>query len=112
MSSKRVVRNPKYLDAEDGSGNVDGGSVDIQGVDRVSFQTDWTGTLVGVLTIEVSNDNTSWAATAAASSEEPAGSPGSALIEVETAAAYCRLHYEAGSGAGNLSAHLFGKGWS
>jgi len=112
MSSKRVVQNAKYLDATDGSGTLSGDTVDIKGVDRVSFQTNWTGTLTGSFTIQVSNDDINWSTSAAVSSANPGGSPGAGLIEVETAAAYCRLHYAAGSGAGDISSHLFGKGWS
>jgi hypothetical protein len=113
MGGKRVINNKNYATDADMGADFLGAAVDIEGVDRVSFQATFVGTPAGALIIQLSNDGVTWfdSNSTITAGADPAGAPGAALVEVETAAAFARLFFDYTSGAGTLQGHVVGKGW-
>lgn len=112
MSSKRVIKNQEYFADPAVAGIVTGESVDIHGIDRVSFGVFWSGDLLGVLQIQVSNDGTIFTDSKAVATEDPAGVGGASNIELETAAGWCRFNFAYTSGTGGMTAKIVAKGYS
>lgn len=113
MSSKRVINNKNYMVDGDIGSDLLGESVQIEGIDRISFQAVFTGTPTGALIIQVSNDGVTWldSNSTISAGADPAGGAGAALVEVETAAAFARLFFDYTSGDGVLQGHVVAKGW-
>lgn len=74
-----------------------------------SFQAVFTGSPVGALTLESSNDNSTW--TTITDSDVAVSGASNAMWNVTNAGyKYVRLHYARTSGTGALTATYFGKG--
>jgi len=106
----RSTYQVNYVENADMSSDVAGDSLNITYLEVISFQFVWTGTPTGVLDVELSNDGITWTpALIDTTALDPAGSAGSAIIEVETASKFYRAAYTATSGSGSLSVHYSAK---
>ena len=61
MGSKRTLDFDKLVVNGDMSSNITSPSTNILHTDRVGYQLVWTGTPAGTFSVEVSNDETTWA---------------------------------------------------
>ena len=97
-----------FIHKEDMSSDIISRPINIQHQDICSFQYVWEGTPEGEILIELSNDGETWTSVDLLV-EQPSGSSGSAIIEIETSVIFARASYIAESGAGVLSVHYCGK---
>ena len=109
MGSKRSLSYSELIVDGDMSEDITGPSTNILHLDRVGFQLVWTGTPVGTFSVEVSNDETVWAALTLSAAVIGGGAADNAFIDVETGAAYVRVKYTDTSGVGTLQAHIVAK---
>jgi hypothetical protein len=96
---------------------ADGAGTRIKVGARLSIQAIWTGTLTGTLSVEGCNWSTdgvngTWTPlTVTLHGTQPAGAPGSFMIDPLTvAAAWIRVRWTSVSGAGNITVYIVGKG--
>jgi len=97
-----------FVHKEDMSSDIVSKVKNIQDHDICSFQYVWEGTPEGEIIVELSNDGEHWTAVDLLV-EQPSGSSGSAIIEIETSVMFARACYVAESGTGILSVHYCGK---
>ena len=109
MGSKRSLSYSELIFAGDMSEDITGPSTNILHLDRVAFQLVWTGAPTGSFDVEVSNDETTWVAVTLTTAVTASGSGDTALIDVETGAAFIRIKYNDTSGTGSLNAHIVAK---
>ena len=109
MGSKRTLTYSELIVAGDMSEDITGPSTNILHLDRVGFQLVWTGTPTGTFSVEVSNDEETWAAMTLSVAVTAAGSADNAFLDIETGAAYVRVKYTDTSGTGSLDAHIVAK---
>lgn len=109
MGSKRTLSYSELIVDGDMSEDITGPSTNILHLDRVSFQLVWTGSPTGSFDFEVSNDETTWVAVTLSSSITASGSGDTAMVDIETGAAYIRVKYNDTSGTGTLQAHIVAK---
>lgn len=96
---------------------ADGTGTRIKMAARFAIQAFWTGTLTGVVSVEASINSTdgingNWTTlTVSLHGAQPAGAPGSLLIDpITIASCWIRVRYTATSGAGNVTIWLTGRG--
>ena len=109
MSVKRVVDFSKYLTAQSMAATVTGASTNVLYTDRVAYQINWTGSAVGIFTVEGSNDEVVWTNLPLSTSVTADNAADDAVIEVETALKFVRLLYTRTSGTGTLNAYITAK---
>ena len=109
MGSKRTLDYSELVVDGDMSSDITSDSTNIMHTDRVGYQLVWTGTPNGVFTVEVSNDEVTWAELTLSTAITAAGSADNAFIDCETAAKYIRCKYTASSSTGTLQAHITAK---
>jgi hypothetical protein len=91
--------------AQDMTGNLASGPIEIQFKDNPAFHWMWTGTPTGTFAIQVSHDpvNLGWISLPTTGYTQPAGAAGSNFVDFnQTGAAYVQLIYTASSGDGTL----------
>ncbi len=99
------------LNAVDGTTNPTSPVTDIRLIDDVGYGLIWTGTLNGVVTVQISPDNVQWFPLPGFTVNGPAGSPGRDYVDiVPTSALWIRVSYVNTSGTGNITAIVCGKG--
>ena len=111
-SRKTTGEDTVYLVNGDMSATIECDVVDIKFLDRMSAQLHWTGTPVGVVSVQISNDKLRWTTMPLTVPVNPAGSEDDAIIDIETSARYLRIVYTFTSGVGVLNINLFGKSLS
>jgi hypothetical protein len=109
MGSKRSLSYSELIVDGDMSSDITGPSTNILHLDRVGFQLLWTGSPTGTFSVQVSNDEVTWADLTLSAAIAAAGSGDNAFIDAETGAAFIRVKYSASSGTGTLQAHIVAK---
>ena len=106
MGSKRTLDYSELIVDGAMASNITGPSTNILHTDRVGYQLVWTGTPEGTFSVEVSNDEVSWATLTLSTSITGGGAADNAFIDVETAAKFVRVLWTASSSSGTLQAHI------
>jgi hypothetical protein len=109
MGSKRTLDYAELVVDGDMSGDITSASTNILHTDRVGYQLVWTGTPVGTFSVEVSNDDTTWAELTLSTEITGGGAADNAFIDVETAAKFVRVKWTNSSSTGTLQAHITAK---
>lgn len=103
-------------------GNITSSPVEVKNQDNIGLQFNWTGSPVGVFTIQISMDykqdiegnvmvTGNWVTIPVSPSIAAAGSADSAYVDInQTSAQYMRIVYTRTSGTGTLDAFIDGKG--
>lgn len=108
MGAKRIIRPYKMVDAGDMSSDVTSEVVNVEYMDNVGIQAVYSGSPVGDLKIEVSQDETNWdELTSVTVNISAAGSSTINLNQVPFA--YIRVFYDSTSGSGSLTVTLTAK---
>ena len=98
-----------YFDAASMATNLTGQKVDISQMNNYSIQSYWTGTPVGNLVVQESNDGSIWLTV---NSSAAGGASGSTIYsKVDAASKYIRYIYNATSSTGALTTKIFAKGF-
>lgn len=104
------IFNYKLLDNVSIASNVISDSVDLSLADGYAIQAYWSGTAVGSLKLQVSNDNVNWTDYAGSTVAVTSG-PGNAIwLEADAMYDKVRVVYTSTSGTGNLTVQINGKG--
>ena len=109
MGSKRTLDYAELIVDGDMSGDITSASTNILHTDRVGYQLVWTGTPEGTFSVEVSNDEVTWAELTLSASINGGGAADNAFIDIETAAKYVRCKWTNSSSTGTLQAHITAK---
>ena len=112
------VKLPRYIDGVSTGATITGGWINVMGCRNISFQAKWTGTTLGVIGVDVSNDGpadntgltpsgnigaTALTLTSAMTAAAPAGSASNFLYEFrDMSVNWIRLVYTRTSGTGTL----------
>lgn len=117
---KNFVNNAPLIPTTSGASTVTSNAMDISTFDDIGIQADTTGTLTGVVAVQVSNNHVqdfmqnvttpgTWATVT--TQAITAGSPSPAFLNVQSqGASYLRVVYTASSGTGNITVMVSGKG--
>lgn len=102
-------------------GDVTSSVTNIQFLDNIAYQVNFTGTPVGTFSVEVSVDHAqdsqgnvtvtgTWNALTLSPTPAASGAAGSAYIDLnQLSAAYVRIKYTRTSGTGTLNGYITGK---
>jgi len=105
-----ILSKPKYIDAGDMSGNLDGQELSMRDMVMAVYTFTWTGSPIGDIVIEGSIDGSTWFTldTIAAG-----GGPGVESRPVmDFPYPLIRSNYESASGSGTLNTQFFAKGFA
>lgn len=94
-----------------GTSTIHSAKTQIQQLDNVGLQISWTGTAVGTISVECSNDDvTYYSLTFSPALTQPAGTAGGYLVDLnQNPFIWVRVSYVNSSGSGTLSAILSAK---
>lgn len=109
MGSKRTLDYDQLIVDGDMSSSITSDSTNILNTDRVGYQILFTGTPTGTFSVEVSNDEVTWAELTLSTAITANGSGDNAFIDCESAAKFIRLKYTSTSGSGTLQVHITAK---
>lgn len=121
MPNKNTLLKAQVVTSGDMSGNITSLVTNIQFLDNVGYQFNFTGTPTGAFAIEVSADYAqnaqgvvtnpgTWIPVTLPSSPVASGSAGSIYIDLnQLSACWIRSTYAASSGSGTLNAYITGK---
>lgn len=120
-ASKRILAPYHVISAQSMTGDVTGAATNIQYLDNVSIQLNFTGTPTGTFSIQGSLDHAesspgvvtnagNWIAITLPTSPAASGSAGNILIDMqELSFPWVRIVYTHASGTGTLDAYISGK---
>jgi hypothetical protein len=113
---KKVLKKAKVINAGDMSGNLTSSAVDIEFLDNIGVQFNFTGTPTGTFDVQISMDyNTqtgagNWISLVFSTAPAASGSANQIYIDMnQMSAPYMRVKYTATSGTGSLDAFVCGK---
>jgi hypothetical protein len=111
MSGRKNVLAPYHLvQAGDMSGNITSAATNIQYLDNVGVQFNWTGTPTGSFYVEVSLDKANWTALSLSPAPAASGAAGTWYCDLqELSSPWIRVRYAASSGSGTLDVYVGGK---
>ena len=90
--------------------SVTGPTIPVWSLDNLDFQAVWTGTPIGVFSVQVSEDGINWDTLPLTPAIGPGGGPGHATADLSVVGApYVHFVYTSGSGTGTLVVTAFGK---
>lgn len=97
-----------HLVVESLDSDIKSNSIDIFNQEILAFHVIWTGTLTGVVDLEVSNDEDNWVPVGM-DGDNPSGSDSSTMYELSSGSRYIRFSFVHTSGSGSLTVHYCGK---
>lgn len=110
MASKRTLDYDKLVVDGSMAATLTSPSTNIMHTDRVGYQLSWTtADAEGTFSVEVSNDEATWATLTLSTPITAASANDNAYIDCETAAKFIRFKYTRTSGTGTLQAHITSK---
>ena len=111
MSGRKNTNQHRLLSGQSMATDFSSEASNILFVDNVGLQVKWTGTAIGVITVECSNNHDPdthtegdwYSLTFDPALEQPAGTAGGYLINLnQVPFSWVRLSYDAGSGSGSM----------
>jgi hypothetical protein len=111
MSRKSIIQSYKVIDAGAMASNITSTVQDCRQIDNIGLMASWSGTApIGVLTVEVSNDQSTWSALDFGAPINVSGASGNHNINInQIPFVWMRVVYTASSGTGVLNCHLAAK---
>ena len=107
MGKKTAIDSKEFILETTVIADFTSAEASILGVDRVALDFAWTGTYAAILKVQVSNKGDNWQTID--ETVIPAGTPDSAIVEIETACKLLRVFADFTSGSGDLECYLTAK---
>lgn len=111
--AKNQLKNYTLIDAVSTAASITSSAIDVEFLDNIGFNIDWTGTTTGTITIEGSNVNTAStfkALTFDPVLTQPSGTASGILVSVNQFPwSFIRVAFARTSGTGTLSVSMAAK---